>query len=82
MSGYGYVEQYRDDAGEFRWRAIAGNGETIADSAEGYTTPTACDEGLEALVRLLTGGERSLAPDVRWSQDERTQGHPPRQPGA
>lgn len=77
MSGYGHVEQYRDDAGEFRWRAIAGNGETIADCSEGYTTPTAMQEGLEALVRLLTGGERSIAPDVRWSDDEQTRTVPP-----
>ncbi len=71
------MEQYRDQAGEFRWRAVAGNGETIADSAEGYRTATSCSEGLEALVRLLTGGERSTAPDVRWSDDEQTRTVPP-----
>ena len=73
MSGYGHIEQYRDTTGQFRWRADAGNGRIIADSAESYTTPTAMTEGLEALVRLLTGGERSIAPDVRWSNDEHTQ---------
>lgn len=31
-----WVEIYRDAAGEYRWRAKAGNGETVADSGEGY----------------------------------------------
>lgn len=30
------IELYRDGAGEYRWRAVAGNGEVVADSAEGY----------------------------------------------
>ncbi len=28
---------YQDKAGEWRWKRVAGNGEIIADSAEGYT---------------------------------------------
>jgi uncharacterized protein len=27
---------FRDDAGEWRWRLVAGNGEVIATSGEGY----------------------------------------------
>jgi uncharacterized protein YegP (UPF0339 family) len=30
------VEVYHDVFGEWRWRARAGNGEIVADSAEGY----------------------------------------------
>jgi len=30
------VTVYQDQAGEWRWRRTAGNGETIADSGEGY----------------------------------------------
>jgi uncharacterized protein YegP (UPF0339 family) len=30
------VEVYVDASGEHRWRARAGNGEIVADSAEGY----------------------------------------------
>lgn len=30
------VEVYRDDAGEFRWRRLAGNGEPVSESGEGY----------------------------------------------
>lgn len=30
------VEVYRDSAGEWRWRSVAGNGETITGSGEGY----------------------------------------------
>jgi uncharacterized protein YegP (UPF0339 family) len=28
---------YQDGAGEWRWKRVAGNGEIIADSGEGYT---------------------------------------------
>ena len=30
------VTIYRDHAGEWRWRAKAANGETVAESGEGY----------------------------------------------
>lgn len=30
------IEVYEDEAGEWRWRLKAGNGETIADGSEGY----------------------------------------------
>jgi uncharacterized protein YegP (UPF0339 family) len=30
------VQVYRDTAGEWRWRALAGNSEPVADSGEGY----------------------------------------------
>lgn len=53
MSGGPEVEFYRDDAGEWRWRAVAGNGETIADSAEGYKDLLDAEHGYE-LVRDLT----------------------------
>ncbi len=29
---------YRDSSGDFRWSCKAGNGETIADSSEGYAS--------------------------------------------
>ena len=30
------VQPYQDQAGEYRWRRLADNGNTIADSGEGY----------------------------------------------
>lgn len=30
------VEVYRDDAGRWRWRALAGNGEEVGRSEQGY----------------------------------------------
>lgn len=30
------LKLFRDTAGEWRWHVVAGNGEIIADSAEGY----------------------------------------------
>jgi hypothetical protein len=42
---------YKDRAGGWRWRLVAGNNETIADSAESYTTKASAQAGLE-LVKL------------------------------
>ena len=42
------VHVYRDKAGEYRWRRIApGNGETVADSGEGYTRKGDATEAAE-----------------------------------
>lgn len=38
---------YRDDAGEWRWRLVAGNGRIIADSGEGYDHKHDCLHGIE-----------------------------------
>lgn len=42
--------QYKDARGEFRWRLVAANGKTIADSGEGYKNSTDCDHAV-ALVK-------------------------------
>lgn len=43
-------EIYKDNAGEFRWRFKAKNGETIAISSEGYTSKQNCQYSV-ALVQ-------------------------------
>lgn len=37
---------YIDDAGEYRWRLRAPNGEIIAVSGEGYITAYSCKAGI------------------------------------
>jgi hypothetical protein len=44
-------EIYQDARGEFRWRLIAPNGRTIADSGEGYATRQACEDGIASVKR-------------------------------
>lgn len=51
MSSVAFVLLKQDKAGEWRWTAIAHNGEPIADSAEGYTRREGAVEG----VRLNYG---------------------------
>lgn len=41
-------EIYKDKASEFRFRLKAGNGQIILTS-EGYTTKTACENGVESV---------------------------------
>lgn len=51
-------EIYKDEAGEFRFRVLGGNGEIVA-TGEGYTTPNDAERGLATLRRILrdTNGE-------------------------
>ncbi len=37
---------YKDSAGEYRWRLVAANGKTIADSGEGYKNKADCLAGI------------------------------------
>lgn len=40
-------EYYKDDIGEWRWRLKSSNGNTIADSGEGYKNLEDCLAGIE-----------------------------------
>jgi uncharacterized protein YegP (UPF0339 family) len=42
-----HYEIYLDGAGEYRWRLLAGNGRTIADSGEGYANYQDCYDGVQ-----------------------------------
>lgn len=39
--------QYKDARGEYRWRLVAANGRTIADSGEGYINSKDCDAAVQ-----------------------------------
>jgi len=43
---------YKDSRGGFRWKLKAGNGQTIADSGEGYKTKRGC---LDGIARVQSG---------------------------
>jgi uncharacterized protein YegP (UPF0339 family) len=49
----GHFVIYKDEAGEYRWRYVAGNGLTMADSAEGYTERNDAAEALETVARAI-----------------------------
>jgi uncharacterized protein YegP (UPF0339 family) len=42
---------YKDAKNEYRWRFRADNGKIVADSAEGYTTKQACENGIEIVKK-------------------------------
>ena len=42
---------YRDVRGEWRWRFVATNNKTIADSAEGYKNRQDCIDAIQLLKR-------------------------------
>ncbi|AGG06765.1 MULTISPECIES: HVO_2922 family protein [Dehalococcoides] len=44
-------ELFKDKKGEFRWRLVASNGQTIADSGEGYTTHANAINGIESVKK-------------------------------
>lgn len=39
---------YKDKKGEWRWRFVASNGRTVAESGEGYTTITGAKKGFKS----------------------------------
>ena len=40
---------YQDEAGQWRWRLLAANNRTIADSAESYTRKRDADRAVKAV---------------------------------
>jgi uncharacterized protein YegP (UPF0339 family) len=42
-------EVYKDKGGQFRWRLVAPNGKSIAESGEGYSTKQACLDGIASV---------------------------------
>jgi len=47
----------KDKKGEFRWAFKADNGETLADSGEGYKEKRHCLEGIEILKKDVAGAK-------------------------
>jgi uncharacterized protein YegP (UPF0339 family) len=44
-------ELYKDTKGEFRWRLVASNGQTIATSGEGYKSKDSAKDGIESVKK-------------------------------
>ena len=44
-------ELYKDTKGEFRWRLVASNGQTIATSGEGYKEKKSAKDGIESVKK-------------------------------
>ena len=44
-------EIYKDKKGEFRWRLVASNGQSIASSGEGYKTKESAKAGIESVKK-------------------------------
>lgn len=56
---------YTDAAGNWRWRLVAANGRTIADSGEGYFNRPDCERGISLVKAYAPGAaiRRSAAAD-------------------
>ena len=44
-------ELYKDAKGEFRWRLVASNGQTIATGGEGYKEKASAKAGIESVKK-------------------------------
>lgn len=51
----GEFQLFEDRAGEWRWRLVHRNGNTIASSGEGYTTKQNARKGIRSVVRNAPG---------------------------
>lgn len=55
------IELYEDSAGEYRWRLVSDNGNTIADSGEGYSSKS---NARDAIERVKKHGSEATALDI------------------
>jgi uncharacterized protein len=44
-------EMYKDAKGEYRWKLVASNGQSIASSGEGYKTMASAKDGIESVKK-------------------------------
>jgi uncharacterized protein YegP (UPF0339 family) len=44
-------ELYQDSKGEYRWRLVASNGQTIAIGGEGYSSKAGAMNGIESVKK-------------------------------
>lgn len=56
-------EVFRDNAGEWRWRLVAGNGNIIADSGEGYQSKQGVQRGINSVKRSATDADVQFLSD-------------------
>jgi len=64
-------EIYKDKAGEWRFRFVAGNGETIAASGEGYVSKIGCLNAVAMIQQRAAGALiDSLENDKKIISDE------------
>ena len=50
-------ELYKDAKGEYRWRLIASNGQTIATGGEGYEAKESAIAGIESVKKNAPAAE-------------------------
>lgn len=62
------TETYQDKDGQWRWRAIAVNGNIVADGGEGYHQQSDCWEGMRAAATAL----QEFCDALRW-RDAKTE---------
>ena len=48
-------ELYKDKKGEFRWKMVHTNGQTIADSGEGYKAKASAINGINSVKENASG---------------------------
>ena len=50
-------ELYKDAKGEYRWRLVASNGQTIATGGEGYKEKSSAKDGIESVKKNASTAE-------------------------
>lgn len=53
----GKFELYKDAKGEYRWRLLASNGQTIATGGEGYSSASNAKAGIASVQKNAPGAE-------------------------
>jgi len=48
-----HIEPYKDLQGQYRYKVVAGNGKTLADSGEGFKTRAGLKKNILALAKVF-----------------------------
>jgi uncharacterized protein YegP (UPF0339 family)/outer membrane murein-binding lipoprotein Lpp len=52
------IETFEDRGGDHRWRLVAANGETVADSSQGYSSRSELERAVERVREYAPGADR------------------------
>jgi uncharacterized protein YegP (UPF0339 family) len=57
---------YQDKRGDWRWRLVAANGKTVADSAEGYNGQGNVRRAIKAFRKGIDAAELVVVKEHKW----------------
>ena len=62
-----HFDLYKDSSGGWRWRLVASNGKTVADSGESYTSKANAENGIASVKQgVALHAQRQGSLQIGW----------------